>query len=74
MIGFNIVSPNTSRSEAAELVARYLSARNSLKLSERPLKRAFWDAAVRKAAADLQNAGIDVFEEEQPELPFGDAA
>lgn len=64
MIGFQIRTDMVDREAADELVARYLANRNAWKMSQRPLKRAFWGAAMRKAALDLNALGVDVMDDE----------
>lgn len=63
MIGINAAHATVGRGEVAELVSRYLAARNSWKMSERPMKRAMWAAAMEAAKQACNDAGITLLDD-----------
>lgn len=66
MIGINAAHSTVGRAEGAELVSRYLACRNSWKMSEHPMKRAMWGAAMEAAKQACYDAGIQLLDD------FGD--
>ena len=67
MIGINVAHSTVGRGEGAELVSRYLAARNSWRMSQAPMKRAFWGAAMAQARQACLDVGITLLDPEADE-------
>lgn len=62
MLGFNIAHSTVPRDEAAELVSRFLAARNSKRMAKHPMKVAIWTQAEEAAREAMASVGIQVIE------------
>lgn len=60
MIAFDMQRLNCSRQEAAELVSRYLTARNAWAMSKTKFKSALWEGAMHRCLHQLHEVGIYV--------------